>query len=274
VTLNPFIGITGGANQVGLHTVTTTVGDGAAATVNTFYDDPDLALLEPQVNEIRPVSAYLYVSFVGDTLADGGQTAAVYMPSGSMVNTATNAMLTSGAGAATRLWNYPIASIQPGAYVGPANLGCYVRWVGEDERDSFFYSVSGASTYNYPKLVASGVTTQNQPNIRWVVEVNYEFTTQSRLFNQIPSPIKLKFIEHAKSALQGLPYACANDSHSSLWTRFLDWAKGAVHTVEDFWNKDVRPILGPVLTTAGTVADFMGLPEVGVPLQTAGSFLK
>jgi hypothetical protein len=267
IIVNPFIGLESTTNWNDA-TVSTMVGDGAAAWTITRSVDPDIGVLSPIINEIRPVSAYLYVSFVGDTLNDGGQTAATLMPSGSVISE-----VPSWTDVQSRfLPNVNLLSLQPGAYLGPASKGCMVRWAPEDERDSFFYSVAQANAYQYPTLVASGVTTQSKPNIRYIVEVNYELTTQSRLLSQIPSPIKLKYIEHAKASLQGVPYACANDDHVSLWSRFLTWARGAAHTVEDFWNNDVKPIFAPVAKGVGAALTAVGVPEFGVPLSAMGQY--
>jgi hypothetical protein len=265
IIVNPFLGIGGAANWNDA-TVSTVVGDAGASQTITRFVDPDRATLAPLINEIRPVSAYLYVSFVGDTLNDGGQTAAAFMPSGGVNNGAPTWSSQMNA----NLQNVNELSLQPGAYLGPASKGCYIRWSPEDERDSFFYQIPQANAYEYPTLVASGVVTQARPNIRWIVEVNYELTTQSRILTQIPSPIDTRLIEHAKRALQAMPYACANDDHESLWTRFLGWARGAVQSVKNFFTNDVGPLLAPV----GNVLTAVGLPEVGAPMAAAGHYLS
>jgi len=269
VTLNPFVGIASDA-FINDATVTTNVGNGTTIVANR-YKDPDLTTFRTLYNEIRPVSAFMLITFVGDTLNDGGQVAAAYMPSGSML---TGVQIPQLAATGTTLFQYANLAIQPGAYVGPGRKGCFVRWSPEDERDSFFYNEATANAYNFPKLVASGITTNALPNIRWIVQVNYEYTSQSRLMTQIPSPIRLKLIEHAKRSLQAMPYACANDEHESIWSRFLGWAKGAWNTVSNWYDQDVKPILGPVLSGAGTVADAIGFPEIVGPLSAAGSYVS
>jgi hypothetical protein len=272
ICLNPIPG--GLMTNVGSSTVTTCVGNGAGGYTTAYKSDVDYDTLDDLVNVIRPVSAYLYCTFVGDTLSDGGQVAAAFMPSGAM-NFTQATPTSSVASGAVDLADYANLSTAPGAYLGPNRKGCFIRWAPEDERDSFFYNLGaqGVQGYEYPKLVASGVTTQSQASIRWVAEVNFELTTQSRLLTQIPSPIRLKLIEHAKQALQTMPYACANDDHESIWSRFMNWARGAWNSVENFYNADIKPVLAPVLSGVGAVADAVGLPEIGMPLGAAGRFI-
>jgi hypothetical protein len=268
VTLNPFIG--SDLSTINASTITTCVGAPAGAVSFATYGNRDLATLAPNIDEIRPVSAFLYISFVGDTISDGGQIAGALMPSGSM-----NMGALTPLDGAVSLLDIANLSIQPGAYTGPVKNGIFVRWQPEDERDSFMYTpgVGGqAEQYNFPKITVTGMTTQSTANIRWYAQVNYEFTTQSHLFPLDCSPIAPKLIWGAKRALQNAPNAVPNDAHASLWSRFLDWARGAVQSVEEFYDQDIKPVLGPALNIGSQIASVLA-PEFAAPLASASQYV-
>jgi hypothetical protein len=271
VALNPVLGNFAAGASWRHHTISYGAGDGAGVFQINNLDDPDYVTLDDCINEIRPVSACLFVTYVGDTLSDGGQIAAAFIPSGGSQFAGTFPI---NPASGQPYYNFTATAQQPGAYIGPLKKGCMIRWSPEDERDSFFYSGSQSNAHDFPSLVVAGISTQNSPNVRVLGWVNYEFTTQRLFFDQRPSPINTQQIEHAKRALQGMEYACANDEHESIWSRFLNWASGAVKTVEDVWNNDIKPVVAPALIGGGKVLTALGMPELGMPLKGAGMYLK
>lgn len=217
VILNPFIGVPSPTTYKDL-TVFPQYWNGAAWTGNGI-SDPDQATLASICNNIRPVSASLYVTYVGDTLYDGGQIAAALIPGNGM----TTAYL-SPTGQDLRL--VANLALQPDAYSGPLRKGVYCYWQPEDPQDMFFNTIAGANAYNFPVIVVSGVSTQASTTVvRITAIVNYEYTTSSKLVTSLPSPIEPTLITGAKKILQSQPNCIANDDHSTWWSRVLNGAR-------------------------------------------------
>lgn len=224
LVVNPFIGIAAPAAFRDA-TLSTNVSTGAAWGATVFSIDPDRASLAAICNNIRPVSMSCYVTYIGDTLNNGGQIAAALIPGNGIA-----AGYLSPTGQDLRL--VANLALQPEAYSGPLSKGAYCYWTPEDHADTFFYTLSAANAYSYPLLVISGVSTQNSYTVvRVTTIVNYEYTTPSRLVTSLPSPIEPTLVTHAKKVLQSQPNCVANDDHTNWWTRVLDGARGFFTTL-------------------------------------------
>lgn len=223
ILLNPFIGL-GTTASFRDGTLSTQIWGGASWTPAT-YVDADQATLASICNNIRPVSASLYVTYIGDTLNDGGQISAALIPG----NGITTGYL-SPTGQDLRL--VANLALQPEAYSGPLRKGVYCFWQPEDPEDTFFKTVNGAAAYSYPVLVVSGVSTQFSTTVvRVTAVINYEYTTSSKLVTSLPSPIEPALITGAKKILQSQPNCIANDDHSTWWTRVLNGARDLFTTI-------------------------------------------
>jgi hypothetical protein len=231
VILNPFIG-DGGVFTYRNATVTVLTGDGAGSYVSALYQDPDRVALSAICNNIRPVSASLYLTYIGDTFSDGGQIAGAEIPGNGIVA----ATYLSPSGQDLRLVQN--IAIQPMAYSGPLNKGIYAYWTPEDVNDSFFQTISSAAAYSFPILMADFKSTQPSATVlRGVAVVNYEYTTPSRLVTSLPSPISPDMIISAKQILQSQPRVVANDDHGTWWSKVLDGARDLFSTIgTGFYN--------------------------------------
>lgn len=249
IIVNPFIGVATPAS-VRDCTLTIAASNGTSWPGTSFTaSDPDRATLAAICNNIRPVSASVYVTYIGDTLTNGGQIAAALIPGNGVVS---NVITPTG----QDLRLVANLALQPDAYSGPLSKGAYCFWSPEDQADSFFYSITQAQGYSYPLLFVSGVSTQyNTAVVRVTVIVNYEYTTPSRLVTSLPSPIEPALITHAKKVLQTQPNCMANDDHSTWWSRVLDGARGLFTTI----GNGVYSLFHPSLQLVSQAAQDPGL---------------
>ena len=122
ILLNPIFG-DGASTGFRARWVTVVRPDVGGSPAVSFIDDPDLPIFAtgatPIVAGLRPVSSAMLVSYVGDTLNDGGQISAAWLP-GDVPTSLTNLLVTSSGRA--RL------ALEPGAYSGPLRDGAYVFW--------------------------------------------------------------------------------------------------------------------------------------------------
>lgn len=248
VTVNPYIGLAAPA-AFRQATSTINVWNGTAFAVASYLADADRSTLIAICNNIRPVSCSAYVTYIGDTLNNGGQIAAALIPGQGMT-----ASYLSPTGQDLRVVGN--LAIQPEAYSGPLSKGTYCYWTPEDHADTFFYSLADAAAYSYPVLQIAGVSTQfNTVVARVTVVVNYEYTTPNRLVVSLPSPIEPTLITHAKKVLQTQPNCVANDDHASWWTKVLDGARGFFTTL----GNGVYSLFHPAISMISSAAQDPGL---------------
>jgi hypothetical protein len=248
IIVNPFAGIAVPTTYRN-GTVTVNVGNGAGGYVPTYYADPDIASLTAICNNIRPTSCSIYVTYIGDTLTDGGQIAAAEIAGNGVTGVGLSPT-------GQDLSSVAALALQPMAYSGPLRKGSYVYWTPEDSADSFFYSFSQAAAYNYPVLIVAFKSTQAATTVvRCTVVVNYEYTTSSRLVTSLPSPICPQLITGAKQVLQSQPRAVANDEHGDWWTRVLDGARGFFSTI----GNGIYSLFHPAMTLVSQAGSDAGL---------------
>jgi len=242
--LNPFVGLLAPTSY---KETTVTIGNwnGSAFAVGQYISDADRAALTSICNNIRPVSASIYITYIGDTLTDGGQIAAAFIPGNGM----TTGYL-SPTGQDLRV--VADLALQPEAYSGPLRKGVYCYWQPEDPQDMFFQTIASASAYNFPVVMVSGVSTQAVTTVvRITAIVNYEYTTSSKLVTSLPSPIEPIMITNAKKVLQSQPNCVANDDHATWWSRVLNGAREFFTTLGNGVYSLFHPSLRLVQQAAG-----------------------
>lgn len=178
------------------------------------------------LRDYRPVAMSVWFQYTGDTLNDGGNVAACLVD-GTLVDQLYFANPVSPGD----LQEFRNLAEVPMAYDGRIRDGTYTYWFPWDSSDSDFrvpwYGTSNIGTdqaeiYNWPSIVVSGQTSHpgvivGRIEVNWV----FEYTTSSRLVEQIPSPVNPELIVHARKNLATMQSSMANDDHMAFINRLV-----------------------------------------------------
>lgn len=125
------------------------------------------------------------LTYEGSTLKDNGRLAIARVPSASVVGQSGGQALVPTASSYYQ-W---IASLSRNSYNGATKHGGYSFYLGEDEQNYFYRPVEESTNPELPYVVASFSTdpTDNQA-VRIQVTSIVQFTTNSNIYNQSPSP--------------------------------------------------------------------------------------
>jgi hypothetical protein len=228
-------------------------GDTTSATPSAYVDDPDRATIAGIVQGCRPVSAGMFISYVGDTLTDGGQIAAAWVP-GDIPSATMNALLTGGVAA--------IAAV-PGAYVGPLSRGCYITWRPDDFKDYEFLTTNSALSHTFPTLVIGATSTSASASVlRYSAVTNFEITTTSHIKPILPSPVLPLLVDQACQVMALVPAATANEDHQSWWGNILNGAKNFFETVGQGFASLFAPSIHDIVGAASVLGNNQGLVSV------------
>lgn len=82
-----------------------------------------------------------------------------------------------------------ISSLSRNSYNGPAKHGGYAFYLGEDEQNYFYRPIQQAQEQEMPYLISAFSTDPTEPQaMRIMVTTIIQFTTNSNIYNQSPSP--------------------------------------------------------------------------------------
>lgn len=229
---------------------------GGVQTVN-FVDDPDYAIfagVNAIVAGVRPVSAAMLCSFVGDTLSDGGQISAAWIP-GDIPVARLNAFLVTGGRAALAL--------EPGSYSGALRDGSYCFWKPDDREDYHLRTLAKTLTHEYPMLVICLKSTKNNTVVARVASVtNFEFSTDTRVVESSSGLVEPDLVLHAKKILAQYPTSCSNDGHVSLWDKIRAGCEQFFATI----GRSFRNLFAPSLADINANAE--GIKAMGSVLTS------
>ncbi len=213
IVLNPCFG-DGVSNQVRNRWLSIVQPNVGGVPISQFVDDPDYAIFAGAnaiVAGVRPVSAAQLVTFVGNTLNDGGQISAAWVPGD--ISTARIAQFLASLGRSK-------LALEPGAYSGALRDGAYVFWKPDDIEDYQFDTLTQSLAHNYPLLVICIKSTQaNTVVARSACVTNYEFTTDTRVVESSSGLVEPDLVLHAKKILAQYPTSCSNEGHVTLWDK-------------------------------------------------------
>nr|WRQ64953.1 hypothetical protein [Sobelivirales sp.] len=189
----------------------------------------------PLYMEYRPVAMCLLVSFVGNTLYDGGTIAG-------------KALMGGESPQRLDFPTYEELSQVPGAFNGPLKTGFYGWWKPTDADDIKFRepdydNVDGAMPSLY---VAGKATDPANTQIRLDYCLCVEAKTTRQILPTTYSRVDPDEITAADRALQGMAQCMENPLHLG---KIADFLRGVVRRGEEFWAKYQRPIMA----TAGAV---------------------
>jgi hypothetical protein len=236
------------------------------------YADPDWAVfttaiapaVTPVVSGIRPVSAAMLVSFIGNTLEDGGQISAAWLP-GDLSNAELSDLLAPG--------GLQKLALKPGAYTGPISKGAYTFWKPDDIHDSQFQSLTNATAHSYPILCVCFKSTKNSTTtVRVSAVTNYEINSVTRVLDQQPGEVEPDLMLHARRILSSYPTSCANDGHVTLWQRIQQGCKDFFQTIGESFRNLFAPSLADISANSqalGHIARAVGGVASGAPMQLA-----
>jgi hypothetical protein len=275
IFLNPILGSAAsgafgaGAGIVRNNWVTQVIPDTSAGN---RYADPDWGVfstaiapaVSPVVTGIRPVSAAMLVSFIGNTLDDGGQISAAWVP-GDVSNTELNTYAAPG--------GLQLLALKPGAYTGPISKGAYVFWKPDDVHDSQFKSLSGELNHSYPILVVCFKSTKvSTTTVRVSAVTNHEINTITRVLDSQCGMVEPDLMLHARRILTNYPTSCANDGHITLWQRIQQGCKDFFQTIGESFRNLFAPSLADISANSQALSHIAkGVAGVaaGNPLQLA-----
>lgn len=266
IILNPIWG-DGGSADYNKRWISVLQPDVGGSTALTFYDDPDFAIFVTGglVDGSRPTSAAMLFSYVGDTLSDGGQISACWVP-GDISNTTLGSFAAPGTGRGK-------LALQPGAYSGPLRDGAYVYWKPDDIEDYQLLSTGTGLLHSYPKLVVCIKSTQpNKVVARVAAVTNFEFTTDRRVCETYSGPVEPDLLLHAKKILAHFPAACSNDGHITLWERIQRGCEDFFRMVGNSFRNLFAPSLADINQNAAGINAIGNL--VGNLTNPAGAALK
>lgn len=198
----------------------------------------------------RPLAMSVWCNFTGNTLQDGGRIAAALLDGSVTPSYFVNPPPVPGS-----MQEYENLAQAPTAYEGPLNKGSYSFWVPYADDDTLFYPYFGgqaiggtaddAESHDWPVIAVSGISTQ-PGNIVARIEVVtvFEYTTNSRLVQVLPSDIAPNLILNARAVLaQKVCTSMANDEHKS----FISEALGILGSAAKGAAKAAGPALLDVL---------------------------
>jgi hypothetical protein len=220
-----------------------------ATQPHLYTADPDYATFVTAgiVDGSRPTSSALLVTFVGDTLSDGGQISACWVP-GDIASATVNSFYTIATGRST-------LALQPGAYSGALRQGAYTYWKPDDIEDYQFLQQADQLSHNYPVLVVCIKSTQvNKVVARAAVVTNYEFTTDKRVCETYSGFVEPDLVLHAKKILSKFPSSCANDDHITLWQKIQQGCKDFFLTVGQSFRNLFAPSLADINRNAAGIS--------------------
>lgn len=236
------------------------------------YSDPDWGTFNtavppavtPVVTGVRPVSAAMLVSFIGNTLDDGGQICACWLP-GDVSAAELNTYADPG--------GLQLLALKPGAYTGPISKGAYVFWKPDDVHDSQFKSLAGALSHSYPILcVVFKSTKAATTTVRVSAVTNHEINSITRVLDQQCGMVEPDLMLHARRILTAYPTSCANDGHVSLWQRIQQGCKDFFQTIGESFRNLFAPSLADISQNAPALSHiaraYAGAAS-GAPLQLA-----
>lgn len=275
IVLNPIIGsAASGAFGAGLGVVRNNWITQITPDTNAGnrYSDPDWSVfttatapaVTPVITGVRPVSAAMLVSFIGNTLDDGGQISAAWLP-GDISNAELNLLVAPG--------GLQLLATKPGAYTGPLSKGAYVFWKPDDVHDSQFKSLSGELNHSYPVLVVCFKSTKvSTATVRVSAVTNHEINSITRVLDQQPGMVEPDLMLHARRILTNYPTSCANDGHVSLWQRIQQGCKDFFQTIGESFRNLFAPSLADISSNAPALSHiaraYAGAAS-GAPLQLA-----
>jgi hypothetical protein len=192
-------------------TVNTTTLDVVPTNFLTTSNYSDGGIIE----EIRPVSQAVLVTYMGTTLNNGGEIAISYCPAKLLTNNFFSCT-TNGLGQLQEFSNLRRVDC---AYDGPLRDGAYCFWAPYDVSDTKLMSPNAMNNYDYPGIICSGQftpdATVNAPTaaIRVMVYTNYEFVTKYTMFELETNPGSTSAFEAALIPLKNKSFASANKTH-------------------------------------------------------------
>jgi len=168
-----------------------------AAGNNNVLDIPNVytSCLIQNVNEADTIqkSAESYfisaqstlLTYEGSTLKDNGRLSIARVPAGSWAGQLGGQAAIPNANSYYQ-W---IASLSRGSYNGPTKHGGYAFYLGEDEMNYFYRPVEEAYSPELPYVLAAFSTDPLDPQaVRIQITSIVQFTTNSNIYNQSPSP--------------------------------------------------------------------------------------
>lgn len=206
------------------------------------YDLDDQAKFLGDVDLHRVVSMSALLTYMGATLTDGGNLAALTYLGGEHPNE-------------LNFWNRDgIAQAVNSPYDGPVKTGTYSIWVPRDATDMAMRKVVNNNDWKHPYIVIAGV--MSSPDIvntlRLKVFANYETVTKSRFATQGYGSSNPAHIRSALLHLREFPKNGPNETHLATIRRFLKsaWDTGS-KTVS--WIYDNKGWLIPAATAAAAL---------------------
>lgn len=172
----------------------------------------------------RPVSSSLWTSFVGATLADGGQHACITYRGGGHPNQ-------------IKLYNLKLISETRESFADKVRLGSYQFWIPANTRDTEMRLPVNSDEWEHPIMVMAGLmgntTVTNPLNLR--VVANFEFTSSSSIWAYSTVRPNPQMISAAASLLGGIPTSMSNDSHLE---NIYNWLKGAAKSTFEWYGEN------------------------------------
>lgn len=198
------------------------------------------------VQEVRPVSMAVLVTYMGTLLNDGGEISMCYVPYKTISN---NYFATNNAGVGQLQLFENLRSI-PEAYNGPIKDGAYGIWAPYTGDDNSLVAPGTMNATQYPGIICSGVFSPDatvgatQQTMRVMLYTTYEFVTTTTLFETQKLIGSQNMVDQAHGAIKRMTFCCANKSHENFITR-------AISGVRDFYGKNsswINPMAAGLLT--------------------------
>lgn len=199
------------------------------------------------VEEIRPVSMSLMVSYFGPTLTDGGIIAGAFVPK----DLVQSNFFGNNSNAPGQLQYHETVMKLDRSYNGRLSNGCRVIWMPSDPGDYDLRSVVDANAHNWPAIVISGAYqpgTDLAGNASYTLRVElcvtYELVTKSTSFDLQTRQGSAATMDMVFNLMKNERLARANDSH---WA----WIKAMASKAAKFY-RDNQSVINPLMMTVAS----------------------
>jgi hypothetical protein len=202
---------------------------GNASVTTAYFPSVSPVLSNGAIEQVRPVSQSILVTYMGPKLTDGGTIAMSYVPP-DFIKSNYYSVATNSYGQGQFYEN--LMKLE-GAYNGRLATGAYGWWSPYDTTNMVFQTVDQHNTYNFPGIICSGVFTPIGSTIasgvsaavlRIEVVTVYEFITKSTAFDQEKLIGSQAIIDGVNNLLMEQPHCMANGKH-------LDFARNVARGV-------------------------------------------